>query len=239
MKSAIFSGLFAALVSVVSAQAETFAPETNPIAVPELGKGYPVGSPVEIKWAPNTAGPVKIVLLKGPSTNVVDIGTISASTANSGSYSWTPEASLEHTGTEGYGIKIVDIPTGKFQYSVQFGIQNDKPATPEPTKPATETPETSETPEEPIKNDYAAGAEGSVVYSTHTSTVTVCPCTAGVAAPSGTGYINPQVNVTTPEYVVPNVSATQPSEPIYTGAASQVKAGGVFVAAFVAMAVML
>lgn len=70
---------------------------------------------------------ISIVLLTGPSTNVVPLSCIVDSAPNTGTYIWTPPSSLTPTGNSGYGLQIIDDASGKFQYSTQFGISNPNP----------------------------------------------------------------------------------------------------------------
>lgn len=64
-----------------------------------------------------------MVLLRGPSTNVIPISTIAEDIANTGSYVFQVPTSLEPD-TTGYGILLVDA-TGAYQYSTQFGVKNE------------------------------------------------------------------------------------------------------------------
>lgn len=157
--------LIAALVSAASAltPADTSkAPEGNPISAPGLNQQVPVGAPFHITWNPTTPGSVSILLLRGPSTNVVPIATIADSVPNNGEFTWTPPTTLENDVTH-YGIEIVVEGTGQYQYSTQFGIKNDQAAAPSvspkvhqqvPTstftlRPATSTPMAKPTSEAP------------------------------------------------------------------------------------------
>lgn len=120
---AVIATIFASLVA-----AQTIAKNgdpADPISRP-LNEIVPACKPFTITWTPNTPGPVKITLLKGPSTNVIPQFDIVASTANSGSFVWTPPANLAATsGPTGYGLNLTDLTSGDFQYSTQFGISTD------------------------------------------------------------------------------------------------------------------
>lgn len=99
-------------------------PETNPPSLPAgLNQIVPAGVPFTITWQPTSTGPISLVLLRGPSTNVLPIACINESIPNSGSLSWTPPTSLEPDVTH-YGLQIIDDGTGDYQYSTQFGISN-------------------------------------------------------------------------------------------------------------------
>lgn len=89
---------------------------------------------------------MSIVLLRGPSENVIPIDCLADSIPNTGTFSWTPSTTLTPDVTH-YGLQIIVTGTGQFQYSTQFGISNpkfvsSKSATVKPTisKPATNSP---------------------------------------------------------------------------------------------------
>lgn len=49
-----------------------------------------------IKWTPTTPNTVSILLLRGPSTNVVPLGApLAEGISNSGRFVWTPASDLE------------------------------------------------------------------------------------------------------------------------------------------------
>lgn len=76
------------------------------------------GTPFTITWQPTTTNKVSLLLLKGPSTNVVQVGApIAEGIANSGSYTWTPPADFGPglSETTGYGIQLIDDVTGQYQ----------------------------------------------------------------------------------------------------------------------------
>lgn len=80
---------------------------------------------------------MSIVLLRGPSENVIPIDCLADSIANTGTFSWTPSTALTPDVTH-YGLQIIVTGTGQFQYSTQFGISNpgfvsSKPASLKPT----------------------------------------------------------------------------------------------------------
>ena len=72
---------------------------------------------------PTTPGSVSIVLLRGPSINVLPISCIVDGAPNSGKFVWTPPLTLEPDVTH-YGLQIIVDGTGQYQYSTQFGISN-------------------------------------------------------------------------------------------------------------------
>ena len=90
-----------------------------------MGSIVPAGSPFTITWTPTTTGTVTIVLLKGPSTNVIPQYPIAQNIANSGSFTWTPATDLVPSPNDmGYGLQLIVDATGQYQYSTQFGISN-------------------------------------------------------------------------------------------------------------------
>lgn len=111
----------AALAMAATKPDYTQDPTGNAILKPGLNELVPAGKPYTITWDPTTTGPVSLVLLRGPSTNVVPIETLADSIPNSGSFSWTPSTSLEPDTTH-YGLLLVVEGTGQYQYSTQFGI---------------------------------------------------------------------------------------------------------------------
>lgn len=88
----------------------------------------PAGEGFTITWKPTTEGPVTLVLLKGPATNLKVENVIVEGTENDGEYVWTPSTSLEPTdGPTGYGIQLIvdsGANKGQYQYTTQFGISN-------------------------------------------------------------------------------------------------------------------
>lgn len=119
---ALFTAGLAALTSAYHAPVGD--PSGNPINTPSLNELVPAGKPYAITWTPTTTGSVTILLLRGPSTNVVPIGApIASGIDNTGTFEWTPPTTLEPD-TSHYGIQLIVDATGQFQYSTQFGIEN-------------------------------------------------------------------------------------------------------------------
>jgi len=186
-----------------------------------------------------------LVLLRGPSTNVIPMYAIVEDIPNTGSYEWTPATTLEDDVSH-YGIQLIEVKTGFYQYTDQFGIANKEAVVPSSTPvkevvphtpseaPVKETPEPTYPEEEP---------EASITYSTHYATLTSCDCTetptsyAGV--PTGTG--SPSLTNST-MYTVPSgskPSSTAPPTAEYTGAGSQLKVGGALVVVVAGMGMCL
>ncbi|CZT22451.1 uncharacterized protein RCC_08321 [Ramularia collo-cygni] len=103
-------------------------PKGNPISQPGLNSLVPAGEGFTITWKPTTEGPVTLILLKGPATNLKLESVIVEGTENDGSYTWTPSTSLEPTAdATGYGIQLIvdsGAEKGQYQYTTQFGISN-------------------------------------------------------------------------------------------------------------------
>jgi len=117
--------VFAATVAVASAYTQPVGePNGNPIYKPGLNELVPAGSPYTITWTPTTQDTVTLLLLRGPSNNVVPLYPIVEGIANTGTYDWTPSLDLQPD-TTGYGIQLICDDTGAYQYSTQFGISND------------------------------------------------------------------------------------------------------------------
>jgi hypothetical protein len=190
-----------------------------------------------------------LVLLRGPSENVKPIATIVESIPNSGSYSWTPSTSLEDDVTH-YGIQLIQDKTGFYQYSTQFGVSNKKApvvssaapvsssyiAPPAPISSTYATPSESAKPIEPVEESPVPEApKPTIVYSTHTSTITACDCEESkipvssvvipVPAPTGSGVPPTYNNNTQPGHSAPVPSATQSAVPTFTGAANKLASG--------------
>jgi len=123
-------GLVSAILSaagVVSAYTQPVnGPVGNPINQPGFHEKVPVGKPYTITWTPNHCldSTVTLLFLKGPSNNIIPQYPIVEKTGNSGSYVWTPDASLPDS-NEGYGIQLVCDSNGDYQWSTQFGFAND------------------------------------------------------------------------------------------------------------------
>jgi hypothetical protein len=117
---------FAALASAWTQPNYNNPPSGNPIYTPSLGELVPAGKPFEITWGPTTTGTITLVLLRGPSTNVVPLYAIAQEIPNTGSFVWTPSTDLVPDTTH-YGLLLVVDADGEYQYSTQFGISNPNP----------------------------------------------------------------------------------------------------------------
>jgi len=251
MKSAFFTIVAAALAAAVNAYTTPVGanPQGNPIYKPGANERVPVGKPYTITWTPTSApNTVTLVLLRGPSTNILPLYPIVEKIPNTGSYTWTPSTALENDVTH-YGIQLIDDVTGFYQYTTQFGVQNDgvvssssaassaaSSATPYASSAASSVAPVSSKAaysSVPIAVESAVpsgkGASSSIVYSTHVATVTACDCTSGTApaVPVSTGSGAPGVpavpapgwNGTTPTYIAATPSGTGVS-PVYNASSS-------------------
>lgn len=228
---AFFAGLAAAYHAPVG------QPTGNAITAP-LIEVVPAGKPYTIKWTADSPNKVSLLLLKGPSSNAVFNQVIVESIDNTGSFTWTPPTTLEGTdGPGGYGIQLIDDVDGHYQYSTQFGISNDKPASSSAEPTSSSAPAPSETP-----SGYAVSTPSSSAYeasSTPVANSTSCTTTTTVYAPPpvGTGassgappstIVYPTGPLTVPQSLKTSatgypVATPTPSE--FPGAASGLKAG--------------
>jgi len=250
MKSAFFTIVAAALAAAVDAYTTPVGanPQGNPIYKPGANERVPVGKPYTITWTPTSApNTVTLVLLRGPSTNVLPLYPIVEKIPNTGSYTWTPSTALENDVTH-YGIQLIDDVTGFYQYTTQFGVQNDgvvssSSAASSATYASSAASSVSSmaayssvtiAAESAVPSNKGAP---SIVYSTHVATVTACDCTTGTAsdcasgtapavplstgsgAPGVPGVPAPGWNATTPTYVAATPSGTGIS-PVYNASSS-------------------
>ncbi|KAG0637643.1 Ser-Thr-rich glycosyl-phosphatidyl-inositol-anchored membrane family-domain-containing protein [Tuber brumale] len=97
----------------------------NAITYP-LGGSLDSNVPLTITWTPTTPGTITINLLKGPPSNLIDLGPIAASISNGGTFTWTIPNSLQDSGSmpkgDKYGFKIIDDATKTFEYSPPFDL---------------------------------------------------------------------------------------------------------------------
>jgi hypothetical protein len=236
--------IVSALAIVASALTDpdyTQTPSGNAIVSPGLNEIVPEGKAYTIKWDPTTTGPVSLVLLRGPSTNVKAIKTLADSIPNSGSFSWTPGTDLE-VDTTHYGLLLVVEGTGQYQYSTQFGlgaaaggssivVSTTAPAatgaattTVETTESTTICPETEST---SAPATTATPAFSTVVSSTEITT-TICPETesTGVAQTSTVAPVNSPTSI--PWVSSARTSATSAAIPSGTASASPSASSPVF-----------
>ncbi|KAH0536573.1 hypothetical protein FGG08_006557 [Glutinoglossum americanum] len=221
--------LAAAFIASVASLAAAFTtpvgePSGNPIAKPGLGEIVPVGKPYAITWNPTTPGTVSILLLRGPSTNVVPIATLVEGLDNAGTYMWTPSTSLEDDVTH-YGLQLIVDGTGQFQYSTQFGISN--PSGPSPSGTA---------------KPSAAAVNATSTYNSTTKAHTTTHYTASTGHPSAnTTSAKPTYSVTIQSTLYTTASAHASATAAATAAAPTGAAGQIIVSLgslFLAVAAM-
>ncbi|KAJ5615987.1 hypothetical protein N7537_001101 [Penicillium hordei] len=170
--------VFSALVGLSAAYTApdyTKNPSGNAISSPGLNEIVPEGKTYTIKWTPTTTGPISLVLLRGPSTNVVPLKTLAESIPNSGEFKWTPGSDLE-ADVSHYGLLLVVEGTGQYQYSTQFGLSAAAGSSSSST--AAETTKTSAAETTPAAS---APASSTVIESVEITT-TICPETETTAA---------------------------------------------------------
>ncbi|RHZ66380.1 GPI anchored serine-threonine rich protein [Aspergillus thermomutatus] len=229
-----------ALVAMASAYTQpdyTKAPLGNAILKPGLNEQVPVGKPYTIEWDPTTQGPVSLVLLRGPSTNVVPIATIAEAIPNSGSYSWTPSTELEDDVTH-YGLLLVVEGTGQYQWSTQFGISNPGKAvsasSSAPVSQSTAAAATETATAAPTASEVTVITTESTTFcpesESATATATVKPTTIPVVVPTGGASIPagsptpsayPSTTLVSTAHGSSTPSATTPAPSLFTGAADR------------------
>jgi hypothetical protein len=230
-----FITVFAALAAAVAAYTPPIVPDYskspsgNSILTPGLNQLVPQGAPFEITWTPTTAGTVTLILLRGPSYNVIPIATIANEIPNSGSFTWTPTGLTADT--TGYGILLVVTSDKSYQYSTQFGIGPG--AAPVSSPPSTSSVATGSMP--------PAVSGPAVPPSTFVKTVittTYCPESAVTSAsmPMGTGTVSAPFSSTASPTVPAVKPSGAPTSPVFPGAADRnmVSFGGLAVMAGVA-----
>lgn len=251
---------FFASIAAAQLHAPVGEPAGNPITRP-LNEVVPACKAFTITWQPTTTNTVSLLLLRGPSTNVVPIQTLAEGINNSGSFAWTPASSLEADTTH-YGLQLIDDVTGQYQYSTQFGISKEdcavvapssSPAPAPSSSPAGYVAPSSSPAGYPVKSSSAAGypvassssVKPSVIAPYPTTVQTVPTYVASTGAPVyNSTIVKPTGTMSVPSSLRPSAtgatngtsSATLPES---TGAAGSIKAGLTFVGAAAFAALML
>ncbi|KAJ5514297.1 Cell wall beta-glucan synthesis [Penicillium fimorum] len=208
--------VFSALVALTAAATTpdyTKDPSGNAITSPGLNEIVPEGKTYTIKWTPSTVGPVSLILLRGPTTNVLPLKTLAESIPNSGEFKWTPGSDLEADVTH-YGLLLVVEGTGQYQYSTQFGI-SAAPGS-ESSSSSTKAAKPTETEIETSIPEVTTSTKPTVVEST-VITTTICPETETTAAATTTSA--PKFTKTGVSPVGPPSSRPWTSIPLTTSAA--------------------
>jgi hypothetical protein len=197
----------------------------------------PAGTPYKITWEPSSTNTVSLLLLKGPSNNVVPIETIVEGLANTGEYTYTfPGSYGASDGPSGYGIQLIDDVTGFYQYSTQFGISVPEgysiSSTPSATGYPTDSYPTSkanETSAYPTVTKHTSSYVASTGYPVSNSSIVL---------PSKSMTVPSSLKTTaTPTGTEPTSSSTAPPES--TGAASHLSGAMGLFAGVAAMVFML
>ncbi|ODM23884.1 hypothetical protein SI65_01474 [Aspergillus cristatus] len=188
-KTAILSAM-AALASAYTQPDYNQSPSGNAITKPGLNDLVTAGKPYTIEWDPTTEGPISLVLLRGPSTNVQPIDTLAESIDNSGHFDWTPSTDLEPDTTH-YGLMLVVEGSGQYQYSTQFGVKNEEHGAASSSAASSSTPATTET--------AVSNGDGlHTIYSTEKFVTTRCPkCSAEASAASASATSTSAASATT------------------------------------------
>ncbi|KAJ4314105.1 hypothetical protein N0V94_006619 [Neodidymelliopsis sp. IMI 364377] len=256
---------FFASIAAAQLHAPVGEPAGNPITRP-LNEVVPACKAFTITWQPTTTNTVSLLLLRGPSTNVVPIQTLAEGLTNSGSFAWTPASTLEADVTH-YGLQLIDDVTGQYQYSTQFGISKtdcavtvSSSSSAAPVASSSAVVASSSAAGYPVASSSAAGypvkSSSAAAYPVASSsavvkhsTVAPYPTTvktvvASTGAPSYNATVKPTGSMTVPYSLRPSAtgagngtsSATLPES---TGAAGSIKAGLSFVGAAALAALML
>lgn len=209
-------GLVSAILStvgVVSAYTQPVnGPVGNPIGKPGLHEKVPVGKPYTITWTPNhcTEDTITLLLLKGPSTNIIPLYPIVEKSPNSGSYVWTPDASFPDS-TEGYGVQLICDTSGDYQWSTQFGFANDGAVVDTTTTEAASTTTTAAADTTTEESDYPTTTEESD-YPTTTTTAEEEEETTTEESDYPTTSTTPYANTTTTVHTTTSTTTTSEVE---------------------------
>lgn len=116
MRSILFLAVSALAAFAVAQSSE------NQFSVPEGGYEFEAGEPTTISWDPTTSGTVTIRLQKGdditPNSGIV----LGSNLPNSGSFSWTPNASLP-PGSD-YTLQIIsDDDPDVYNFTPRFSVE--------------------------------------------------------------------------------------------------------------------
>jgi hypothetical protein len=255
---------FFASIAAAQVPAAVGEPAGNPITRP-LNEVVPACKAFTITWQPTSTNKVSLLLLRGPSTNVVPIQTLAENIDNSGSFAWTPASTLEADVTH-YGLQLIES-NGQYQYSTQFGISKadcavtvSSSSSAAPVASSSAAVASSSAAGYPVASSSAAGypvkSSSAAAYPVASSsavvkhsTVAPYPTTvktvvASTGAPGYNATVKPTGSMTVPNSLRPSAtgagngtsSATLPES---TGAAGSIKAGLSFVGAAALAALML
>ncbi|KAF2497242.1 hypothetical protein BU16DRAFT_560552 [Lophium mytilinum] len=241
---------FAGLAAMASAYTTPVFQSTGyAVRTPGLAEIVPVGTPYKITW--DVTKPeqktVTLILLRGPSTNIKYLSTIVEDTPNTGSFEWTPAATLEPDTTH-YGIQLIVDADGEYQYTSQFGISNPSYSKSSSSSSAVAPKTSSESKSAYPSSSSAIVSAASTPCSTSKAVVTPiysANSTSAYITGTGTAYstfvastgaphhnssiIYPSKSMTVPSSLLTYTTGSAPSGtsasvPVGTGAAGHVKA---------------
>lgn len=245
---AFFTAGLAALASAYTTP--TTGPAGNPIAKPGLNEAVPAGQAYTITWTPTTQGTVTLVLLRGPSENILPLYPIVEKVPNTGSYIWTPATNLVPDVTH-YGLQIIDDATGQYQWSTQFGISNPSfSSSASSSVVASSTPAPASSSAVKVASSSAmtsmmsSMAMSSSVVTSSIKTVVPIPISSGAVLPSGspvavknaTTIVTPTLSTLSTASKTPSSASTPAVQTVNAAAGLQV---GGFLGAVAAFAVFV
>jgi hypothetical protein len=234
--------VFAAAVAALKTEPTTLG-TGNAVRAP-LTEIVPACKPYTLKWDPDFKSTISIILLRGPSTDIKRHSIIVEGIENTGTYQWTPPATLEADTTH-YGLQLVDDSTGVFQYSNQFGISKDFCGAVSSSASASGYPTAS------VKS--VSSAYSTVKPSSSANSTTIYTPSSSYVAPTGYPVSNSSVILPTKSMsvpvslktsasgspVAPTSASASPTSPQSTGAASSLRAGLGLAGAIAGMVFML
>ncbi|KFY35931.1 hypothetical protein V494_05470 [Pseudogymnoascus sp. VKM F-4513 (FW-928)] len=184
--SALMAG---ALAIVAAAQDGNLA---NPITNSDF-TGIAAGTPITITWTPTTESTITLKLVRADGSTLDDVSVIQSGIENSGSYTWTPDASIPKG--DGYALKIIDDadPETNYNYTKQFPIDSDTTSAAPTSESSTEAPSSTEEPststtEEPsttTEETTATEATSTDASTTEESTTDAATTTSAPTTTSG------------------------------------------------------
>lgn len=217
-------------------------PNFNPIGRPLL-EVVEAGKPFTITWTPTTSNTISLVLLKGPSGNVVPVETIAEGLKNTGSYEYSfPGSFGASSDATGYGIQIIDDVNGNYQYSTQFGISVPEGYSVSSKATPSETGYPTGKPTDSYPTSTANSTSGYPTVTKHTSSYVASTgypvSNSSVILPSKSMTVPSSLKTTaTPTGSEPTSTSTSPPES--TGAASHLSGAMGLFAGVAAMVFML
>ncbi|KAF2124548.1 hypothetical protein P153DRAFT_401152 [Dothidotthia symphoricarpi CBS 119687] len=229
-------------------------PTGNPITRP-LNEVVPACQAFTITWTPTTTNTISLILLRGPSTNVVPLGApLAVGIPNSGSFTWTPASTLE-ADVSHYGLQLIDDVNGQYQYSTQFGISKDACSVSSSSVVASSSAAVYPSSAVVVASSsadtgYGYGAASSSAAAAYSTPAAVTKSAVSSLSPpyptvvpgTGAGYNSSMVIVpsgTAPASTKPSATSSTNGTAVFTGAADAKHAGLTFVGAFAALAYFL